>query len=456
MKYWSICAGVCAASQAWKPKGWQPVLFSEIDPKPCAVLEHRFGAADARHTRPAGKPALWGDFTALRVRHLMRLNIELPDVIVGGTPCQDFSIAGARSSLTGSRGNLTLDFLRLCDAIDNLRRNLGLKPLIIIWENVPGVLNTRDNAFGHVLAGLAGCDTAIVPPRKWTRAGVVAGPRRQVSWRVLDAQYFGLAQRRERVFVVASAGTVSVAEILPEFDGLRRVAPPRREKGKDIAPTVSARIQGGGGLGTDFDLDGGIVPYASSGHSSFGDGLPSLRASERDAGGGSEALVAFGGGNTSGPVDVAATLTAHGNRIDFEVETFVATAYRTTGNDGAYETGDYVGALTCNTDQASHVIAFDTAQITSKTNGSNPQPGDPCHTLHAAATHHIVLPYAVRKLTPREFERLMGFEDDFTLVPYRGKPMSDSARYKMCGNSMAEPVMGWIQDRVIRAMELQR
>lgn len=423
MKYWSICAGVCAASQAWKPKGWEPVLFSEIDPKPCAVLEHRFGAADARHTRSVGKPALWGDFTALRMRHLKRLNIDLPDVIVGGTPCQDFSIAGARSSLTGSRGNLTLDFLRLCDAIDNLRRHLGLKPLIIIWENVPGVLNTRDNAFGHVLAGLAGCDTAIVPPRKWTRAGVVAGPRRQISWRVLDAQYFGLAQRRERVFVVASAGTVSVAQILPEFDGLRRHSPPRRKKGSVVAALTAYGV---GTCGADDN-------QAKGGH-----------------------LIAFGGGNTSGSLDVAATLTAHGNRIDFEVETFVATAYRTTGNEGAYETGDCVGALTCNTDQTSHIIAFDTAQITSKTNRSNPQPGDPCHTLHAAATHHIATPYAVRRLTPRECDRLMGFEDDFTLVPYRGKPMSDSARYKMAGNSMAKPVMGWIQNRVIRAMELQR
>lgn len=245
MKYLSVCSGIEAASVAWEPLGWEPLAFSEIEPFPRAVLEHHYPHVPCH-----------GDFTALRHEPW----IADADVLVGGTPCQAFSVAGLRKSLGDDRGNLSLEFIRLADSIDAAREAQGRDPAIIVWENVPGVLSVKDNAFGCFLAGLAGDVTPYVPPRgKWTNAGVVDGPQRQVAWRVLDAQYFGLAQRRRRVFVVASAREgFDPAAVLLEFEGVRRDTPPRREK-REIAPTIPSRSTAGGGLGTDFDCDGGVI-----------------------------------------------------------------------------------------------------------------------------------------------------------------------------------------------------
>lgn len=222
MKYLSVCSGIEAATVAWYPLGWTPLAFSEIEAFPRAVLQHHYPDVP-----------LYGDFTKLRDEPI----IADADILVGGTPCQAFSVAGLRKSLEDDRGNLTLEFVRLADAIDNARLDRGKSAPIIVWENVPGVLSVKDNAFGCFLSGLAGDDTPYVPPRgKWTNAGVVAGPKRTVAWRVLDAQYFGLAQRRRRVFVVASARDgFDPAAVLLECEGVRRDTPPR-----DVNP-VSAR-----------------------------------------------------------------------------------------------------------------------------------------------------------------------------------------------------------------------
>ena len=235
MRYLSICSGIEAASVAWHQLGWQPLAFSEIEPFPRAVLGHHYPDVP-----------LHGDFTALREQPW----IVDADVLVGGTPCQAFSVAGLRKSLDDDRGNLSLEFVRLADAIDDLRLAAGRDPAVIVWENVPGVLSVKDNAFGCLLAGLAGDVTPYDPPRgKWTDAGVVAGPARAVAWRVLDAQYFGLAQRRRRVFVVASAREgFDPAAVLLEFEGVRRDTPPRREAGKgfthELAPSLTSSGRG--------------------------------------------------------------------------------------------------------------------------------------------------------------------------------------------------------------------
>jgi DNA (cytosine-5)-methyltransferase 1 len=162
--------------------------------------------------------------------------IEAPDVFCGGTPCQAFSVAGLRHSLDDSRGNLSLIFCEIANAIDNIRLIQQSNPAIIFWENVPGVLNTKDNAFGCFLAGLAGESDALIPSGgRWTDAGFIDGPKRAVAWRVLDAQYFGLAQRRKRVFVIASArDDFDPAEVLFEFDGVRRDIAPSRETRKEV------------------------------------------------------------------------------------------------------------------------------------------------------------------------------------------------------------------------------
>jgi DNA (cytosine-5)-methyltransferase 1 len=174
--------------------------------------------------------------------------VEAPDVFCGGTPCQAFSVAGLRQSLDDSRGNLSLIFCEIANAIDNIRLIQQSNPAIIFWENVPGVLNTKDNAFGCFLAGLAGESDALIPSGgRWTDAGFIDGPKRAVAWRVLDAQYFGLAQRRKRVFVIASArDDFDPAEVLFEFDGVRRDIAPSRETRKEVTTDAIPSIEYGG------------------------------------------------------------------------------------------------------------------------------------------------------------------------------------------------------------------
>ena len=193
MRFGSVCSGIEAASVAWNPLGWEAAWFSEIEPFPSQVLAHHY--PDVVNL---------GDMTKLP-EMILNGEIEAPDILCGGTPCQAFSVAGNRQSLDDARGNLTLTFCEIADAIDRVRIMWDEKPSIIFWENVPGVLNTKDNAFGCFLAELAGEDMPLQPSgKRWTNAGVVLGSKRAIAWRVLDAQYFGLAQRRRRVFVVAS------------------------------------------------------------------------------------------------------------------------------------------------------------------------------------------------------------------------------------------------------------
>jgi DNA (cytosine-5)-methyltransferase 1 len=187
--------------------------------------------------------------------------VEAPDLFCGGTPCQAFSVAGLRKSLDDARGNLSLTFCEIANAIDHVRARRGEPPTIVFWENVPGVLSTKDNAFGCFLAALAGEDGPLEPPGgKWTNAGCVFGPARAVAWRVLDAQYFGLAQRRCRVFVVASARDgFDPAAVLFEFDGVRRDSAPSREARQGTAAIPSRSTAGGGFPGTDGACGGHVV-----------------------------------------------------------------------------------------------------------------------------------------------------------------------------------------------------
>lgn len=194
LRFGSVCSGIEAASVAWNPLGWEAAWLSEIDPFPCALLEHHY----------PNVPNL-GDMTTLPER-ILSGEIEAPDILCGGTPCQAFSVAGQRKSLEDERGNLSLVFCEIANAIDTVRTRLGLPPAIIFWENVPGVLNTPDNAFGCFLAGIAQGDAPYqVPKGKWGGAGVVLTGKRKVAWRTLDAQFFGVPQRRRRVYVVASS-----------------------------------------------------------------------------------------------------------------------------------------------------------------------------------------------------------------------------------------------------------
>ncbi len=345
----SVCSGIEAASVAFGPLGWRAAWFSEIEPFPCAVLAHHYPDV----------PNL-GDMTTLPAR-ISDGEVRAPDLLCGGTPCQAFSVAGKRESLADARGNLSLTFCEIADAIDAARLVRAEQPCIVLWENVPGVLSTKDNAFGCFLAQLCGGDEPLVAPDGWTDAGVVCGPKRAVAWRVLDAQYFGLAQRRRRVFVVASARAgFDPAAVLFEFDGVRRDSAPRREAGKDTTGStgdgVARCLTTGEAKRQDWETCNMVAH--------------TLRGS--DGGVGEDGT---GRGTPLVPVGV----TIHGTdptvqKVASYDELAQCLRARTPGNiDNS------------STTVVQQPVPFDTTQITSAANYSNPKPGDPCHPLAAGA-----------------------------------------------------------------------
>ena len=243
-----MCSGIEAASVAWEPLGFHPAWFSEIAPFPSALLAHHYPSV----------PNV-GDMTSIAQR-ILSGDVEAPDVLIGGTPCQAFSFAGKRASLDDARGNLTLEYVRILDAIDERRKRDGRTPALAVWENVPGVLSTKDNAFGCFLGLLAGAGCALQPAgRRWANAGCVYGPTRAVAWRILDAQYFGVAQRRRRVFVVASAGGRDPAEILFESKELCGATEPSASQRQDIAGTLAAHSLVGGCSSRPAEAVGGLI-----------------------------------------------------------------------------------------------------------------------------------------------------------------------------------------------------
>ncbi|AWR55111.1 phage N-6-adenine-methyltransferase [Klebsiella pneumoniae] len=377
MIYGSICSGIEAATVAWEPLGWKAAWFSEIEAFPSAVLAERWPEV-----------VNLGDMTKIAAA-VRAGEVQAPDVMVGGTPCQAFSIAGLRNGLSDARGQLTLSYVELANAIDDKRIERGEEEAIFVWENVPGVLTSHDNAFGCFLAGLAGESCELEPSGgKWTHSGCVYGPQRAIAWIVKDAQYFGVAQRRKRVFVVASARKgFDPGQVLFESEGVRRDTPPSREPQTAVA-ALTAR--GVGTCGADDN-------QAQAGH-----------------------LLAFGGGNTGGNIDVAACLTAKGQHIDFEVETFAV--HGTQDPDTNLE--------------LAHTLGSNHGQENAISNGVQ-----------------------VRRLMPVECERLQGFPDNHTLISWRGKEATecpDGPRYRAIGNSMAVPVMRWIGERIVAALPVKK
>ncbi|MGK5031474.1 DNA cytosine methyltransferase [Janthinobacterium sp. MDT1-19] len=407
----SVCSGLEAASVAWHPLGWGAAWLAEIEAFPCAVLAHHYPDV----------PNL-GDMT--KVAALVRDGfVPAPDVFCGGTPCQAFSIAGLRNSLDDERGNLSLVFCEIADEIDARRAAAGLLPAVVFWENVPGVLSTKDNAFGCFLAGLAGEDDPIEPPGgKWAYAGCVYGPARTVAWRTLDAQYFGVAQRRRRVFVIASAGEgFDPAQVLFEFDGVRRDSPPSRKSPQDIAGTVRASAARRGGVQDECGL--GLQPVSTEdtggARQSDGDDLafsasvaaPVVRSVERPRGDSLDILIAgtlqangkaagsatqqdaesgmlismaFGGNNLAGEIHVATPCLAHaGPHLDFESETFLVlqAAYpiqnATRGKDqNGLGIGDADAPMYTLDNGSQHGVAVAPIAFSSKDYG-----GDACYDL---------------------------------------------------------------------------
>ncbi|WP_458294530.1 DNA cytosine methyltransferase [Burkholderia pseudomallei] len=491
LRYGSVCSGIEAASVAWQPLGLEPTWFAEIDPFANAVLDHHYPHV----------PNL-GDMTGIAAR-IRAGTVDTPDILVGGTPCQSFSVAGRRQGLADPRGTLTLHYVELAHVIDQTRLARRQPAAILVWENVPGVLSDRHNAFGCFLGALAGETHALESPgTRWTHAGCVDGPARRIAWRVLDAQYFGLAQRRKRVFVVASArDDLDPAAVLFEFDGVRRHPAPRDETPQSLARGIAIGPHGSGFTEVSPTLDTGS-----------GDGPVRQQLAP-----GVLTALCYGGGNTQGGIDRAACLTARGHKCDFDIETFAVQAFTgyishtlNTANGGKgcsedgtgrgvpiiaqtatafaqnsrgelrLENGDgrIAGALSMGGGKPGQgQPAVLSVALRGREAGATAEIGDETAYALRASTGgsdkpHVLLPqlsthlrydangrsaygdviWRVRRLMPIECERLQGFPDHYTLVPYRGKPAADAPRYRAIGNSMAVPCMRWIGERLLRAL----
>ncbi|MFM0044101.1 DNA cytosine methyltransferase [Paraburkholderia sediminicola] len=422
MRYLSLFSGIEAASAAWKPIDWKCAAVSEIEPFPCAVLAHHY--PETPNLGDITKFKEWPDLGSI-------------DLVVGGSPCQSFSIAGLRKGMDDPRGNLMLTYL----AVVNRHA-----PRWVVYENVPGLLSSNGGRdFGTLLEGLAELGYGF-------------------AYRVLDAQYVrveshsrAVPQRRRRVFVVGYLGDWRrAAAVLFERESLLGHPAPRRETGKGIAAgiarSVALRGREGGGIA---ELGGEV-------------GL-TLRAS---GGGGDKAHVLV--------PEIARALTTSNQRIDAETETLLV-AHSLTGEgfdaseDGtgrgtplvpiafdckaSGQNGFGVGEIASTMRSMSHsnshqnggghlAVAFDLQQITSKANRSRVAPGLPAPTMAKQSDIHVATEYAVRRLMPMECERLQGFPDSYTNIEFRRKQAADGNRYKALGNSMAVNVMRHIGNRI--------
>ncbi len=500
MNHLGLFSGIGGFEEAFRRAGANLIAACEIDQQAQKVLRRHFPGTRIINDVKAIKKDTFGGIPI--------------DLITGGFPCQDLSVAGCRKGLDGERSGLWFEYLRIIDLF---------RPRWVEIENVPGLLSSNGGEdFAVILRGLVELGYGV-------------------AWRVFDSQFDGVAQRRERVFIVASLGTASCAEVLFEREGGARDYPPSREAGEGVANavttgsgkscgprnghghplnlitgTLSARQTAAGGLGTDFECMGGLQPFGLVGRGEYAERPATLRAEGGDCGGGSEHLIAFGGNNTRGPIDVATACNAHGgpSRHDFESETFlVAPKRRSNGdNHSGYTTGDGLiiepqisHALTSEGADASEdgtgrgtpIIAYPIQEISKRTGVSTDdircglgigEDGAPMYTLQLGAQHGVVaftertraegrnletqdeLAYAltnpgsggrthsrqiagsfgVRRLTPRECERLQGFPDDWTRYGDDEKEISDSARYRMLGNAVCLPTVEWIARRIIK------
>lgn len=431
MRFLSVCSGIEAASVAWSPFGWRPWAFAEIEKFPSAVLAHRY----------PGVPNL-GDMTAFK---------EWPDatldVLCGGTPCQSYSNGGLRAGLDDPRGQLMLTFGAIA---------AKYRPKWLVWENVPGVLSSNSGRDFGAFLGLLG----------------ILGYG--FAYRVLDAQYvrvdgYGRAvpQRRNRVFVVGCLGDWrSAAAVLLERESLRGDPAPRRQAGARVAACLTRGAESSGKGG-----------YAG-------------RRQEDDVNIVARPLLAAGGGidreDAHTLISLCLNAKGGGGRLDAESETLIPT------NGGHFDVahtlrGEGFDASEDGTGRGTPLvpICFDPTQITSGENRSNPKPGDPCHTLskgmHAPAiafdarqsdviqygdktgpldtdghTMGVQQSMQVRRLTPTECERLMGFPDGYTAITWRGKPAADGPRYKALGNSWAVNCARWVGRRISIVDSLQQ
>jgi DNA (cytosine-5)-methyltransferase 1 len=410
MRYGSVCSGIEAATSAWHSLGWVPSFFSEIEEFPRRVLEHHYPDVP-----------LHGDFTTIGADDYGSI-----DLLVGGTPCQSFSVAGLRGGMDDERGNLALEYLKLAQR---------KRPRWLVWENVPGVLSSNGGRdFGAFLGGLVELGYGF-------------------AYRVLDAQYFGVAQRRRRVFVVGYLGDWRpAAAVLFERQSLQGHSAPSRETGERVAPAVTT--------GPPFSRTGNerveceaIVPVTGPLTAGMGKGprgtegiesnhvIPTVRLDlpEHDVCGTLSDGAHMGGGLNG--------QDAYSGRV-------MAVGFQSTANAcDAAGAGENVSRSL----RAADPMAVAFAQNTRDEVREMPYSGALAAHPGMKQTTYLRQGLSVRRLTPRECERLQGFPDDYTMISYRNKPAEncpDGPRYKALGNSMAVPVMRWIGKRIQQVEEM--
>jgi DNA (cytosine-5)-methyltransferase 1 len=399
LTYGSVCSGAEAATLAWHSLGWKPVWFSEIEKFPCKLLKHHYP-----HVPNLGN--------MLNLTSNPYFNEQTIDVLVGGTPCQDFSVAGLRAGLSGERGNLTLEFCRILQR----KRDQGKPIKWFVWENVPGALSSYSRAADSEDLEGEGQENGKVIEEKADFAEILSAFSEcgySVAWRVLDAQFIGVPQRRRRLFVIGHFGSDWRPSAAVLFDGesLSGNTKKGRIKRESVAGTLDARTNGGGFPGSDGAMNGHVIAVRTANTSSNGCGINedgTAYTLDRAQG---QAVVFpcwWDGGQTAQTLD---RVLSKGQTMP-EKNRFPA------------------------------VLCYPYNQIGNEHCRSNPQPGDPSPTLSKSNTF-IIVP-AVRRLTPLECERLQGFPDNYTLIP----GASDTARYQIIGNSMAVPVMHWIGKRI--------
>jgi DNA (cytosine-5)-methyltransferase 1 len=404
VRYLSVCSGIEAASVAWESLGWTPVAFAEIEKFPSKVLAHHYpGVANL------------GDMTRFREWDIERNAV---DILVGGTPCQSFSVAGLRKGLDDPRGNLALTFVAMVD---------HYRPEWVIWENVPGVLSSSGGRdFGSFLGALGQLGYGF-------------------AYRVLDAQYFGVPQRRRRVFVVAhsSGDSRRAAEVLFEPESLRGDSPKSRKTGQDTAQCLTT------GTGCRYDPNTEtLIPVMYENHPNDSRITGPVDPSPTVA-----ARWGTGGGNT--PLVQHTFRKSRRAQSAEDFETWVPDEVTNTLN--CFDLGD-VRSVDIVVDHPAHAFKIRGVGHYTGTNGGVAKPGtggsgymgqdEKAYTIATSQDQQIMHGMAVRRLTPTECERLQGFPDGYTdIMP----ETPDGPRYKALGNSMAVPVMRWLGCRIALA-----
>ena len=397
MRAVSLFAGIGGFDLAFERVGAETVLQVEIEKFPRKVL--------AKH---------WPNVRRIEdIRDVQEQDVRGVDLVCGGFPCQDLSVAGKRAGLSGERSGLWWEMLRVVEAC---------RPAWVLWENVPGLLNADGGeALASVCGSLADC-------------GYFG------AWRVLDSQHFGVPQRRRRVFGLFArgrAGALRAAEVLLVAPSRPWIAETSGAPGKDVAHSLEASV--GGASGKDGrGLVGTLREHCRNNSN------PTTEAQFL-------AVVAFGG-NASGERQVETCLSAHGGpqgRLDFESETFLIEG------DSAASTPD-LPSLRAGCGRGGETAVLASSLTASAANRSNPQPGGACHTLPSSSTAPAVAGSGVRRLTPTECEALQAFPGGWTCLcdaeaELHACACPDGPRYKALGNAVTVNVVEWIARRIMES-----